>query len=140
MTCYFLFAVWVWYVSKCISDQYKPAPNVLLLFYGYYKQATVGPCYTPKPWSIDVANKAKWDAWNKLGDMSKETAMENYVNELKKVSLWNIFVRILFCCHFGWYTDMYVCLFSRCWISQHRWVTERLVSYFFCFMHSSLLK
>jgi len=75
------------YVAKCITGPYKPAPNMLLMFYAYYKQATVGPCNRPKPWSFDVINKAKWDAWNKLGNMSKETAMENYVTELKKVSL-----------------------------------------------------
>lgn len=29
--------------------------------------------------------KAKWNAWNGLGDMSSEEAMANYVMELKKV-------------------------------------------------------
>lgn len=27
----------------------------------------------------------KWEAWNKLGNMSQEEAMNNYVEELKKV-------------------------------------------------------
>nr|CAB3219679.1 acyl-CoA-binding domain-containing protein 5 [Phallusia mammillata] len=64
---------------------YRPAPNMLLMFYAYYKQATEGPCNKPKPWSFDVINKAKWDAWNKLGNMTQETAMDNYVKELTKV-------------------------------------------------------
>lgn len=29
--------------------------------------------------------RAKWDAWNRLGDMPKEAAMQKYVDELKKV-------------------------------------------------------
>ena len=30
-------------------------------------------------------NRAKWDAWSGLGDMSAETAMKNYVEEILKV-------------------------------------------------------
>nr|XP_018672703.1 acyl-CoA-binding domain-containing protein 5-B isoform X3 [Ciona intestinalis] len=63
---------------------YKPSPNMMLLFYSYYKQATEGPCTKPKPWSFDVVNKAKWDSWNKLGKMGREVAMKNYVDELTK--------------------------------------------------------
>ena len=57
----------------------------MLHFYSLYKQATEGRCNRSKPWAFDVINKAKWDAWNKLGDMPKEEAMKNYVTELTKV-------------------------------------------------------
>ncbi|CAK8671998.1 unnamed protein product [Clavelina lepadiformis] len=67
------------------SGSYKPSPEMMLLFYSYYKQATEGKCNRTKPWSFDVINKAKWDAWNKLGNMSKQNAMENYVIELTKI-------------------------------------------------------
>jgi len=57
----------------------------LLRFYAYYKQATIGRNNQPKPSFWDVVNRAKWQAWENLGDMSKEDAMQEYVNELKKV-------------------------------------------------------
>uniref|UniRef100_A0A3Q4GDM2 ACB domain-containing protein n=1 Tax=Neolamprologus brichardi TaxID=32507 RepID=A0A3Q4GDM2_NEOBR len=57
----------------------------MLKFYSYYKQATVGPCSIPRPGFWDVVGKAKWDAWNSLGEMSKEEAMSSYVDEMKLV-------------------------------------------------------
>ena len=57
----------------------------MLKFYGYYKQATQGRCNQPKPSFWDVVGKAKWDAWNKCGDMSQRYAMTLYIAELKQV-------------------------------------------------------
>jgi len=51
-----------------------------LKFYALYKQATVGPCNTSQPWAVQVVERAKWDAWNSLGKMSKTTAMTDYCN------------------------------------------------------------
>uniref|UniRef100_A0A8B9HCC2 ACB domain-containing protein n=1 Tax=Astyanax mexicanus TaxID=7994 RepID=A0A8B9HCC2_ASTMX len=50
----------------------------MLKFYSYYKQATLGPCNIPRPGFWDPVGKAKWDAWNELGDMSQEEAMGAY--------------------------------------------------------------
>ena len=33
-------------------------------------QATVGKCNAPKPGMMDFVGKAKWTAWNDLGDLS----------------------------------------------------------------------
>lgn len=57
----------------------------LLELYGLYKQATVGKCNTPKPGLFNLQGKAKWNAWNKLGDLSKDRSMENYINLLVKI-------------------------------------------------------
>ncbi|XP_078090021.1 acyl-CoA-binding domain-containing protein 5A isoform X2 [Mustelus asterias] len=57
----------------------------MLKFYSYYKQATLGPCNTPRPGFWDPIGKYKWDAWNSLGDMTKEEAMIAYVEEMKKI-------------------------------------------------------
>lgn len=81
-------------ISKEIEDNFKfatdavrnsetsngkaPSNEVKLKFYALYKQATVGPCNTPQPWKIEFENRAKWDAWNDLGKMSKEDAMVEY--------------------------------------------------------------
>ncbi|XP_025192802.1 acyl-CoA-binding domain-containing protein 5-B isoform X1 [Melanaphis sacchari] len=64
---------------------YQPSKDLLLRFYAYFKQATVGPNNQPKPSFWDVVNRAKWQAWYDLGNMSKEDAMQEYVNELKKI-------------------------------------------------------
>lgn len=67
------------------NGPFQPSNEMMLKFYSYYKQATEGPCHIPKPGFWDVINRAKFDAWNKLGDMSKELAMKSYVEELKKI-------------------------------------------------------
>jgi len=64
---------------------YQPSNEMMLKFYGYYKQATEGPCNDAKPNFWDVIRRAKWDAWHKLGDMSEEEAMTRYVDELKLI-------------------------------------------------------
>ncbi len=58
---------------------------MLLKFYGYYKQATDGPCNRPKPSMFKVVEKAKWDAWNSVKNLTKDEAMIAYVNEIKNV-------------------------------------------------------
>lgn len=67
------------------NGAYQPSNEVMLRFYSYYKQATEGPCQQPKPAFWDLVKKAKWDAWNRLGNMSTTEAMNNYVEELKKI-------------------------------------------------------
>ncbi|CAH0394209.1 unnamed protein product [Bemisia tabaci] len=64
---------------------YQPSHDLMLRFYAYFKQATEGPNTAPKPAFWEVVKKAKWDAWTKLGNMPKEEAMTNYVEELKKI-------------------------------------------------------
>ncbi|XP_022120949.2 acyl-CoA-binding domain-containing protein 5 isoform X1 [Pieris rapae] len=67
------------------SGPYQPSHELMLKFYSYFKQATEGSCTKPKPGFWDVINRAKWEAWAKLGDMTKEEAMECYVDELHKI-------------------------------------------------------
>lgn len=67
------------------SGSYQPSNELMLRFYSYFKQATEGPCDKPKPGFWDVVNRAKWESWNRLGDMSREDAMQQYVNQLHKI-------------------------------------------------------
>uniref|UniRef100_A0A2R5L819 Putative acyl-coa-binding domain-containing protein n=1 Tax=Ornithodoros turicata TaxID=34597 RepID=A0A2R5L819_9ACAR len=70
------------------NGSFQPSHDLQLKFYAYYKQATQGPvaeCKVPKPRFWDIVGNAKWDAWMKLGDMSKEEAMQKYVEELVKI-------------------------------------------------------
>ncbi|XP_041937843.1 acyl-CoA-binding domain-containing protein 4 isoform X5 [Alosa sapidissima] len=68
------------------NGSYRPSYEVMLRFYGFYKQAVVGPCTVSRPGFWDPVGRYKWDAWNRLGDMSNETAMAAYVDEMKKVA------------------------------------------------------
>ncbi|XP_042559644.1 acyl-CoA-binding domain-containing protein 5-B [Clupea harengus] len=67
------------------DGSYQHSDNMMRVVYGYYKQATVGPCDIPKPSSWDTEGKAKWEAWKALGSMAKETAMVEYVQEIKQI-------------------------------------------------------
>ncbi|XP_015116621.1 acyl-CoA-binding domain-containing protein 5 [Diachasma alloeum] len=67
------------------NGAYQPSHELQLRFYAYYKQATEGPCQQSKPAFWEVVRKAKWDAWMRLGNMSRQEAMNNYVEELKKI-------------------------------------------------------
>lgn len=67
------------------NGSYQPSNDMMLRFYSYFKQATLGPCTQKKPPFWDVVNKAKWDAYKSLGNLSRERSMELYVEELKKI-------------------------------------------------------
>lgn len=67
------------------SGSYQPSNELMLRFYSYFKQAMEGPCVKPKPGFWDVVNRAKWESWNKLGNMTREEAMQAYVDELHKI-------------------------------------------------------
>ncbi|KAK7080186.1 Acyl-CoA binding domain containing 5 [Halocaridina rubra] len=64
---------------------FQPSHDMMLKFYGLYKQAMEGPCNEPKPAFYEVVKGYKWRAWNNLGNMSKTDAMHTYVEELKKI-------------------------------------------------------
>jgi len=54
----------------------------MLRFYAYFKQATQGTCSGTRPAFWDLVGRAKYDAWKRLGDMSRNEAMKKYVDEL----------------------------------------------------------
>ncbi|KAK1366900.1 Acyl-CoA-binding domain 3 [Heracleum sosnowskyi] len=50
--------------------------------YALQKIAMEGPCYEGQPMALKINARAKWNAWQKLGNMSPEVAMEQYVSLL----------------------------------------------------------
>ncbi|XP_045129638.1 acyl-CoA-binding domain-containing protein 5-like isoform X2 [Portunus trituberculatus] len=64
---------------------YQPSHDMMLKFYGLYKQAVEGPCTEPKPAFYEVVRGYKWHAWHSLGTMTKAEAKNCYVEELKKI-------------------------------------------------------
>ncbi|KAJ3054243.1 acyl-CoA binding domain-containing protein 6 [Rhizophlyctis rosea] len=62
--------------------------QALLRLYAFYKLSTVGPCNTPKPGLFDFTGKAKWDAWNSLGNIPKDEAMSKYIEVVSQLTGW----------------------------------------------------
>ncbi|XP_017485250.1 PREDICTED: acyl-CoA-binding domain-containing protein 5-like [Rhagoletis zephyria] len=67
------------------NGSFQPSDELKLTFYAFFKQATEGPNTTKKPPFYDIVNRYKWDAWKKVGEISRQEAMVLYVEELKKV-------------------------------------------------------
>jgi diazepam-binding inhibitor (GABA receptor modulating acyl-CoA-binding protein) len=58
----------------------KPDNSMLLKLYALYKQATEGDLKGERPGGFDFIAGAKHDAWLKLEGMSREVAMQGYID------------------------------------------------------------
>ncbi|TKY70139.1 Acyl-CoA-binding protein [Spatholobus suberectus] len=72
------------------AEKAKTLPNNqtnenLLILYGLYKQATVGPINTTRPGVFNMRDRAKWDAWKAVEGKSKEEAMNDYITKVKQL-------------------------------------------------------
>ncbi|KAM8716599.1 hypothetical protein ACLKA7_003474 [Drosophila subpalustris] len=67
------------------NGPYQPSNTMMLKFYGLFKQASEGVCTQKKPGFWDVINRAKWEAWNKNRHLTKEQAMQLYVEGLQEI-------------------------------------------------------
>ncbi|XP_060203923.1 acyl-CoA-binding domain-containing protein 1 [Lycium barbarum] len=69
------------FVAATAADRsHKVSNEVQLQLYGLYKIATEGPCTAPQPSALKMTARAKWNAWQKLGAMPPEEAMEKYLD------------------------------------------------------------
>ncbi|CAI0397477.1 unnamed protein product [Linum tenue] len=70
------------FVAAAASDRLsqRVSTDVQLQLYGLYKIATEGPCTVPPPSALKMTARAKWGAWQKLGSMPTEEAMEKYID------------------------------------------------------------
>lgn len=64
--------------SKALPE--RPDNLTLLKIYGLYKQASGGDATGEQPAMTDFVARAKWDAWNNLKGISKEDAMQQYID------------------------------------------------------------
>ena len=60
------------------------APDIMLKFYAYYKQAISGDTYSLAGES-DVRNAFKFNAWAQLSGMSQEEAKKKYISLAKEI-------------------------------------------------------
>ncbi|XP_020591036.1 acyl-CoA-binding domain-containing protein 3-like [Phalaenopsis equestris] len=58
--------------------------DVQMELYGFHKVAMEGPCNKSPPLPLKVFARARWHAWQKLGSMTPEEAMEQYISLLSK--------------------------------------------------------
>jgi acyl-CoA-binding protein len=58
----------------------RPDNDTLLKLYALYKQATVGDAAGERPGAFDFDRRAKFDAWSALKGVSRETAMQQYID------------------------------------------------------------
>lgn len=75
------------FVATAAADRLsqKVSNEVQLQLYGFYKIANEGPCNVPQPSALKIGARAKWNAWQRLGAITPEEAMQKYimiVNEL----------------------------------------------------------
>ncbi|XP_065875247.1 acyl-CoA-binding domain-containing protein 3-like [Euphorbia lathyris] len=75
-----LFGVAVAYVGSIG----KISTDLKLQLYGLHQIAMEGPCNLPQPMALKLSARAKWNAWQQLGNMSQEAAMEQYINLLSR--------------------------------------------------------
>lgn len=75
-----LFSAATAFVAAAAADRQKVSTESQLQLYGLYKIATEGPCSVPQPSALKMTARAKWQAWQKLGAMPPEDAMEKYLD------------------------------------------------------------
>ncbi|XP_004502682.1 acyl-CoA-binding domain-containing protein 1 isoform X1 [Cicer arietinum] len=75
------------FVAAAAADRLsqKVSNDVQLQLYGLYKIATEGPCSTPQPSPLKMTARAKWQAWQKLGAMPPEDAMQKYIDVVSEL-------------------------------------------------------
>ncbi|XP_076937013.1 acyl-CoA-binding domain-containing protein 1-like [Bidens hawaiensis] len=69
------------FVAATAADRssQKVSSELQLQLYGLYKIATEGPCTAPQPSALKITARSKWNAWQKLGAMPAEEAMQKYL-------------------------------------------------------------
>ncbi|KAG0562328.1 hypothetical protein KC19_9G137500 [Ceratodon purpureus] len=60
--------------------------EAMLQLHAFYKIATEGPCSSSQPTAFQPTARAKWNAWQKLGNMSQEEAMQKYIAVLTEIN------------------------------------------------------
>ncbi|KAM7490927.1 hypothetical protein LguiA_033848 [Lonicera macranthoides] len=73
------------HAKKIFDLKEKPSNDDMLILYGLYKQATIGPVNTSRPGLLNLRDRAKWDAWKAVEGKSKEEAMADYITKVKQM-------------------------------------------------------
>lgn len=63
----------------------QPSNDQLLRLYALYKQGSEGDVSGDRPGMMDFRGRAKYDAWAELEGMSREEAMEQYIDFVEEL-------------------------------------------------------
>ena len=63
----------------------QPSVDELLDLYALYKQSNLADVQGKRPDMLDIRGRAKFDAWAKRKGMTKEAAMQQYVDLVAKL-------------------------------------------------------
>lgn len=63
----------------------RPDNETMLRLYALFKQATNGDVAGSRPGGFDFVGQAKYDAWAKLKGTAKDSAMQQYVDLVKRL-------------------------------------------------------
>jgi diazepam-binding inhibitor (GABA receptor modulating acyl-CoA-binding protein) len=63
----------------------RPDNNTMLQLYALYKQGSTGDVSGKKPGMFDFVGVAKYEAWEKLSELSQDDAMNQYVDLVSKL-------------------------------------------------------
>jgi acyl-CoA-binding protein len=72
-------------VSKSKDLTKRPSNEELLDLYALFKQATEGDVTGDRPGGFDFKAIAKFDAWASKKGMTKDQAMQDYINLMSKL-------------------------------------------------------
>jgi len=77
--------------NKAVEEVKTTNPNQeeKLRLYGLYKQVNFGDNNESKPWSYQVEKSYKWQVWKNNNGMSKEVAMQLYVELVEELKMKN---------------------------------------------------
>jgi acyl-CoA-binding protein len=67
------------------SGALSPSNELKLKMYALYRQANDGDVQGKRPGLLDLIGRAKWDAWSGVKGMSRDQAMKQYVEEIRKL-------------------------------------------------------
>ncbi|HTN64560.1 MAG TPA: acyl-CoA-binding protein [Burkholderiaceae bacterium] len=63
----------------------RPDNMTLLKIYALFKQATSGDADGKRPGMTDMVGRAKWDAWKMQEGLSKDEAMQQYIDLISEL-------------------------------------------------------
>ena len=65
--------------QKVLTLNEKPGNEIMLALYGLNKQAIIGDINIDQPKMFDFIGAAKYNAWKSKAGMTKEAAMNQYI-------------------------------------------------------------
>lgn len=63
----------------------RPENKHMLTLYANFKQATKGDCVGKRPGMLDIAGRAKYDAWKKNAGTDSDDAKRSYIDLVKEL-------------------------------------------------------